>query len=156
MSIADMNLTRNQRSLVSRTINREGILNNLRWELLSRNFAARNILINRPSGKFRKTEVIYSFLVYLKKTNVPIAKSQSSWSRTDEDEFLGMDVRLWVEKHLIKILSKWESTRNRVMSGRDEVGRENQSAEEQMEILGFVSRNNPKEMTIRHQEMEFE
>lgn len=48
-----------------------------------------------------------------------------------------MGVRLWVEKHLIKILSKRESTRNRVTSGRDEVGRENQSTEEQIEILGF-------------------
>lgn len=46
-----------------------------------------------------------------------------------------------------------EHSRNRVTSGRDEVERENQSAEEQMEILGFVSRNNPKEMTIRHREM---
>lgn len=150
MSIADMNLTRNRPSLVSRTINRKGVLNNLRWELLSRNFAARNVLINRTSGKFRKVEVIYSFLVYPGKTNVPIAKSRSSWSRTDEDEFLGMGMRLWVEKHLIKILSKRESTRNRVTSGRDEVGRQNQSTEEQMEILGFVSRNNLKEMTIRH------
>lgn len=154
MSIADMNLTRNQRSLVSRTINRERVLNNLRWELLSCNFAARNVLINRPSEKFRKAEVIYSFVVYPGKTNVPIVKSRSSWSRTDEDEIPGNgDVRLWVEKHLIKILSKRESTRNRVTSGRDKVEWENQSAEEQMKILGFClakqsERNDHREMAV--------